>query len=63
MLTLVACRYLPFVVCALLKLLEVVALRLWRLGLNTGRFVRNSSAASYNVQMRSINEDLKSTLL
>jgi hypothetical protein len=63
MLTPVACRYLPFVVCGFLKLVEVAALRLWRLGLNTGRFVRNRSATSSNVKMRFINEDLKSTLL
>ena len=63
MLTLVACRYLPFVVCALLKLLEVVALRLWRLGLNTGRFVRNRAPMNRNFEMRPSNDDLKNALL
>jgi hypothetical protein len=63
MLTLVACRYLPFVVCGLLMLLEVVALRLWKLGFNTGRFVRSRTSTSSNVQMRQMNGDLKSTLL
>jgi hypothetical protein len=63
MLTLVPCRYLPFVVCGFLMLLEVVALRLWRLGLNTGRFVRSRAAMNRNVEMKPSSDDLKSTLL
>jgi hypothetical protein len=40
-------------------LLEVAALRLWRLGLNTGRFVRSIR----NVEMRPHSDDLKNALL
>jgi hypothetical protein len=59
MLTLVACRYLPFVVCGLLMLLEVAALWLWRLGLNTSnKFVMNR-----NVEMKPSSDDLKNALL
>ena len=60
-----ALRYAPFAVCALLILLEAVAHRLWRLGFNTGRFVRSraAQAALSSVEMRSGNEDLKSSLL
>ena len=61
--TCVACRYLPFVVCGVLMLLEVAALRLWRLGLNTGRFVRNRAPMNRNVEMRPSNDDLKNALL
>jgi hypothetical protein len=63
MLTLVACRYLPFVVCGFLKLVEVVALRLWSLGLNTGRFVRNRAAMNHHVEMEPPNENLNNDLL
>jgi hypothetical protein len=60
-----ALRYAPFVVCALLILLEAVAHRLWRLGFNTGRFVRSrdAQAALANVEMRPGNDDLNSSLL
>jgi hypothetical protein len=58
-------RYAPFVVCALLILLEAVAHRLWRMGFNTGRFVssRAAQAAFSSVEMRPGNDDLKSSLL
>ena len=62
MLTLVACRYLPFVVCGLLMLLEVAALRLWRLGLNTGRFVRSRAVMNRNVEMEPPNKNLNNDL-
>ncbi len=63
MLTPVVCRYLPFVVCGLLMLLEVAALRLWRLGLNTGRFVRSRAVINRNVEMEPPNENLNNDLL
>ncbi len=63
MLTLVPCRYLPFVVCGFLKLVEVVALRLWRLGLNTGRFVRSRAVMHRNVEMEPPNENINNDLL
>ena len=50
-------------VCGLLMLLEVAALRLWRLGLSTGRFVRNRAPMNRNVEMRPSNDDLKNALL
>ena len=63
MLTLVACRYLPFVVCGLLMLLEVAALRLWRLGFNTGRFVRNRTSTLSNIELSAVNVTSKNDLL
>jgi hypothetical protein len=54
---------LPFVVCGLLMLLEVAALRLWRLGFNTGRFVRSRTLTSFNVEISAVNDTSKNHLL
>jgi hypothetical protein len=58
-----ALRLVPFAVCAVLLLLQAVGYRLWRLGLNTGRFLSSRAASSENfsVEMRSEKDDLKSS--
>ena len=63
MLTLVACRYLPFVVCGVLKLVEFAALRLWRLGLIIGPFVRNRTSMLSNIEMSAVSDTSKNDLL
>lgn len=49
-------------VCAVLILLEFVLYRLWRLGLNTGRFVRKRVAANGSIDLGPV-EDPKNDLL
>jgi hypothetical protein len=44
-------------------LLEVAALRLWRLGFNTGRFVRIRTLTVPNVEMSAANDTSKNDLL
>jgi hypothetical protein len=46
-------------------LLEVAALQLWRLGLNTGRFVRKGDRTSTlsNLEKSVVNDDSKNDLL
>lgn len=47
-------------VCAVLILLEFISYRLWRLGLNTGRFVRKRAAANASIDLE---EDPKNDVL